>query len=174
MYDHLPSPDAVSVETLGLDPFETGLLAVLRHFLTAYARPETQAWQTAFTLAAERWGAARGPQIAMGLLPLLQSLRGARRGAFDFANPLCVTCREYATGTEAAFMQMLQAMRRDRTDLARGAMLILTEGTLDAGLIQAALAFAARHPAETRKMPFGFEDADPWQNPQHRHLRLVH
>jgi hypothetical protein len=174
MFDHLPSPDAVAVETLGLDPFETGLLAVLRHFLTAFARPETQAWQNAFALAAERWGAAPGPQIAMGLLPVLQSLRGARRGAFDFANPLCVTCREYVTGTEAAFMQMLQAMRRDRADLARGAVLILTEGTLDAGLIQAALAFAARYPAESREMPFGAEEPQPWHASQHPHLRLVH
>jgi hypothetical protein len=174
MLDHMPSADAVPVETLELDPFETGLLAVLRHFLTAFAHPESQAWQTAFALACERWGTARGPQIAMGVLPVLQSLRGARRGAFDFANPLCVTCRDYVTGTEAAFMQMLQAMRRDRTDLARGAVLILTEGTMDPGLIQAALAFAARHPAETREMPYGDVEPDAWHTPKHRHLRLVH
>ena len=138
MHDHLPSADAVPVETLGLDDFETGLLAVLRHFLTAFAHPESQAWQTAFRVAGERWGEARGPQIAMGLLQVLHSMRGARRASFAFANPLCVTCRTQATGTEAAFLHMLQAMRRDRTDLARNAVLILTEGTMDAGLIQSA------------------------------------
>jgi hypothetical protein len=174
MFDHLPSPDAVPVETLGLDTFETGLLAVLRHFLTAYARPESHAWQHAFTVAGERWGLTKGPQIAMGLLPVLQSLRGARRGAFDFANPLCEICRTYVTGTESAFLQMVQAMRRDQTEMARGAVLILTEGTMDAGLIQAALAFAARHPAEARETTRATEEPDPWQTSQHRHLRLVH
>jgi hypothetical protein len=174
MFEHLPSPDAVPVETLGLDPFETGLLAVLRHFLTAFARPETLAWQSAFTLATERWGEARGPQIAMGLLPVLQALRGARRGDFCFANPLCVTCRAYVTGTEAALLQMLQAMRRDQTDLARGAVLMLTEGTLDPGLIQTALAFTARYPSETREGSSKANEADPWQSSQYRHLRLVH
>jgi len=172
MFDHLPSADAIPVETLGLDDFETGLLSVLRHFLTAYARPETQAWQFAFSVAAERWGSARGPQIAMGLLPVLQSLRGARRGPFDFANPLCETCRTYVTGTEAAFMTMLQAMRRDRSDQARPAVLALTEGTMDPGLIQAALAFSARHPAEDPSVPV-WDDERPARS-ERRHLRLVH
>ncbi len=174
MYDHLPSTDAVPVETLGLDDFETGLLAVLRHFLTAFAHPESHAWQTAFRVAGERWGEARGPQIAMGLLQVLHSMRGARRSSFEFANPLCVTCRTQATGTEAAFLHMLQAMRRDRTDLARNAVLILTEGTMDAGLIQSALAFAARHPALSGTIPLLADEAEPdWSAPRH-HLRLVH
>lgn len=173
MIDHLPSPDAIPVEALALDAFETGVLAVLRHILTAYSRPETQAWQTAFQLAAERWGEARGSQIAMAVLPVLQALRGARRSDFDFANPLCVTCRAYATGTEAAFMMMLQAMRRDRTDRARPAVLALTEGTMDPGLIQAALAFAARFPAEPDS-PLNETDLESWVPPQRRHLRLVH
>lgn len=171
MSDHLPSDDAIPVESLALDPFETGLLAVLRYFLTAFARPETQSWQTAFQIATERWGAARGPQIAMGLLAVLQTLRGARRGDVEFANPQCLTCRSYATGTEAAFMMMLQAMRRDRTDLARPAVLDLTEGTMDPGLIQAALAFAARFPADSLAMP---RHNPPQTRPDRQHLRLVH
>lgn len=172
MYDHLPSADAVPVETLGLDEFETGLLAVLRHFLTAFARPETQGWQTAFAVSAQRWGEAKGPQIAMGLLSMLQSLRGSRRGDFDFANPLCTTCRAYATGTEADFLRMVQAMRRGRTDLARKAVLALSEGTMEPGLIQAALAFAARHPTEADA--FGIAEDSPNPRPKQRHLRLVH
>jgi hypothetical protein len=172
MHDHLPAADAVPVSTLGLDPFETGLLAVLRHFLTAFARPETHGWLTAFRLASERWGEVEGPKVAMGLLSVLQAMRGARRGDFDFANPLCVTCREQATMTEAAFLQMLQAMRRDRADLARDAVLILTEGTMHPSMIQAALAFAARHPAQDEmfEMPGGRQAPYAGQ----RHLRLVH
>lgn len=181
MIDHLPSADAVPVETLGLDDFETGLLAVLRHFLTAYARPESQAWQSAFQIAAERWGQARGPQIAMSLLPVLQALRGARRGDFAFANPLCLICRDHATGTEAAFMGMIQAMRRDRTAQARAAVLILAEGIMDPGLIQAALAFAARFPADEAPAPqpeagaaIRSEAQPEAPRPTHRQLRLVH
>lgn len=172
MLDHIPSSDAVPLETLALDPFESGLLAVLRHFLTAYARPELQGWQTAFQLASERWGDARGPQIAMGLLPVLQALRRARRGDFDFANPLCVTCRAYVTGTEAAFLTMLHTMRRDRADQARPAVLSLTEGTMDPGLIQAALAFAARHPAAPSTADPQTDAGLQW--PQQPHLRLIH
>lgn len=172
MHDHLPSADAVPVGTLGLDEFETGLLAVMRHFLTTFAQPETQGWQAAFMIAGQRWGEARGPQIAMGLLSVLQSLRGARRGDFGFANPLCPECRAHATGTEAAFLRMLQAMRRDRADLAREAVLVVSEGTMAPGLIQAALAFAARHPVETDEPGFG-EDVPELRRGQ-RHLRLVH
>jgi hypothetical protein len=173
MPDHMPSPDAVLVETLGLDAFETGLLPVLRHFLTAFARPESQAWQTAFAVAAQRWDATRGPQIAMGLLPVLQALRSARRKDFLFANPLCIECRTKVTGTEAAFLRMLQAMRRDRADLARAAVMDLAEGRMDPGLIQAGLAFAARHPAQDTPLP----EAELRQThvPAVRgHLRLVH
>lgn len=174
--DHLPSPDAIPVELLGLDEFETGLLSILRHFLTAFTRPETQAWQTAHAVAAERWGEARGPQIAQGLLAVLHAVRGSRRADFHYANPLCVTCRAYATAEEGALMQMLQAMRRDRSDLARVAVLQLTEGTMDPVLIQSGLAFSNRYPADAADM-----DALPAlvEKPTHmpaarRHLRLVH
>lgn len=172
MHDHPPAAAAVPVGTLGLDPFETGHLAVLRHFLTAFARPETHGWLTAFRLASERWGTGQGPQIAMGLLSVLQAARGARRGDFDFADPLCVTCRDHATLTEAACLRLLQAMRRDRADLARDAVLILTGGKMDPGLIQAALAFAAQHPAEAD--PSDRPGAGQVPSAGHRHLRLVH
>ena len=151
-HDHTPSDDAMPLALLGLDAFETGLLAVMRHFLTAFTRPETQGWQTAFGLASERWGEVLGPQIAAGGLGLLQTLRRARRREFIYANPLCMGCREQVTGDEAQLMRMIQAMRRDRTDLARPEVLALTAGTMDPALIRSGLAFAARHPAE---------DADP-------------
>ncbi|MGA0539529.1 hypothetical protein [Neotabrizicola sp. VNH66] len=172
-HDHRPSEDACPLEMLDLDPFETGLLSVLRHLLTAFSRPETQAWQTGFSIATERWGIARGPQIAQCLLSVVQALRQARQSDFRFANPLCPDCRTWATGEEAAFCRMLQAMRRDRPDLARPAVMDLAEGVMDPVLIQAGLAFAARFPAEggdLRPMPA----AEPHPRPTARHLRLVH
>ncbi|MBL4916841.1 hypothetical protein [Szabonella alba] len=173
-HDQAPTADAVPVASLGLDEFETGLLAVLRHFLTAFSRPESQAWQSAFRVATERWDLAGGPQIAMGLLPVLQALRGARRQDFIFTDPLCIQCRMQATGCEAAFMRMVQAMRRDRTDIARGAVLELTGGRMEAGLVQAGLAFAARWPA-TRGNEANQPDLRQTHfAPAHRHLRIVH
>lgn len=172
IHDHAPSDDAMPLALLGLDDFETGLLAVLRHFLTAFTRPETQAWQTAFAIAAERWGETRGPQIAASGLALLQVLRRARRRAFEYANPMCLGCREQVTGDEAQLMRMLQAMRRDRTDLARPEVLALTEGTMDPALIRTALGLAARHPAENADLaplPAGRPAAR-----SRGHLRLVH
>lgn len=143
------SADALPIDALGLDEFETGLLAVLRHFLTSFSTPESQAWQSAYGIATQRWGMARGPQIAQGLLTVIHAMRQAREADFHFANPLCLSCRALATSEEAAFCTMLQAMRRDRADLARAAVLELAEGVMEPALIQAALAFAARFPAET-------------------------
>jgi hypothetical protein len=170
--DHSPSDDALPMDLLGLDAFEMGLLSVLRHFLVAFSQPESQAWQAAFTIAIERWGDATGPQIAAGGLGVLQALRRARRDEFLFANPGCLTCRKLMTGDEAALMQMLQAMRRDRADLARPAVLRLTGGTMDPAMIQSALALAARHPApaDAAFVPL----LAPTHPAQRRHLRLVH
>lgn len=187
---HSPSADAFPLVELGLDPFETDLLAILRHFFAAFTRPDSQAWQTAFAMAGERWGEALGPQIAAGGLGLLQSLRKARQREFTFANPLCRGCREMVTGDEAHLMRMVQALRRDRTDLARPEVQALTEGTMDPVLIRSGLAFAARHPAD--QADFGndlpklaaqqLRLAEPLPAPTHDnpaprragHLRLVH
>ncbi|MFE3837107.1 hypothetical protein [Pseudogemmobacter sonorensis] len=167
---HMPSDDAVPVASLGLDDFETGLLAVLRHFMTAFARPETQAWQSAFALATELWGGARGPQVAQGLLTVVQVLRQARRADFHYANPLCPECSAMATGEEAALCLMLHAMRRDRADLARGAVMELTDGRIEPGLLQSALAFCARFPAESRMPESHVSGAmpSPGLDPAHR------
>ena len=91
------------------------------------------------------------------------------------------------TGEAAACCRMVQAMRRDRADLARGAVLDLTEGTMDPVLIQSALAFAARFPAlptapAAPQPTHGAQAADRTPGraadratrPSARHLRLVH
>lgn len=147
IHDHKPTFDAVPIASLGLDDVETGMLAVLRHFLSALAGTAPQGWVTAMEVAAERWGLADGPRIAHGLVEVLQAVRRARRAAFSFANPLCLTCRTFATADEAALMAMLHWMRRDRTGPARDAVAQVAEGRHDAGLIRAGLALAGRHPA---------------------------
>jgi len=173
-WEHLPSDDAVPLATLGLDPFETGVLAVIRHFLNTFTRPETQGWRSAYAIAAERWGEAEGLPIAPRALTVLDAVRQARRASFRFANPLCVTCRDLVTGEEAALMQMLHAMRRNRADLASSAALRLGEGRMDPALLVVALAFAARHPAAPGDTVV-FAAGQERQAPSARgHLRLVH
>lgn len=183
-HDHQPTSDMIPVSALALDEFETGLLAIMRHFMTAFSRPETQAWQTAFAIATERWGIARGPQVAQGLLAVISSMRHARSSDFRYSNPLCAGCREHATDEEAAFCMMIQSMRRDRADQARGPVLALTEGIMDPVLIQSALAFAARFPATAPQsaeqdiadlaMPERPRNIRPSARNARSHLRLIH
>lgn len=143
-----PRPGTVPVANLGLDDLEQGVLAVLRHFLTSFSQPETQAWTTAFSIASERWGVAEGPRLAQGLLAVLQALMTCRDAGIRFSNPMCAGCRLRVTADEASFMTMLHCMRRDRTAEARAALADLTFGRMDSGLIQSSLALAARFPAE--------------------------
>src|SRR5690606_10456796 len=101
--DHTSPLEAIPVESLGIDRFEAGLLSVLRHFMTSFAKPESQAWQHAHAVACERWGVVRGPQIAHALLAVIQTLRQERRREFRFTGPLCLECRKLCTKDEAAF-----------------------------------------------------------------------
>lgn len=173
--EHRPSEDATPVAALGLDAFETGLLAIMRHVLTAFARPETQAWQTAFAIASERWGETRGPQVVLSLLSVINALRQARTDDFRYADPLCPTCRTFVTSDEAAMMLLIQAMRRDDTSTARGAVFTLAEGVMDPVLIQSGLAFAARWPATDALPPRAATHRAPEPPADRpRHLRLVH
>jgi hypothetical protein len=143
-----PRPNTVLVDTLALDDLELGVLSVLRHFLTSFAQPDTQAWTVAFTIATERWGVAEGPRLAQGVLAVLQALMNCRSTGLRFSNPMCEGCRLRATCDEAAFMTMLHCMRRDRTAEARAALAELTFGRMDSTLIQTGLALASRFPAE--------------------------
>ncbi|MEH7829091.1 hypothetical protein [Gemmobacter denitrificans] len=141
-------PGARPLASLGLDATEVGALAVLRHFMTSFAQPESQAWTHAFDIACERWGIAEGPRLAQGLLAVLRAVMACRQTGLTFSNPLCQECRLRVTADEAAMMTMLHHMRRDATVDARLALADLTFGRMDARLIQAALALAARFPAE--------------------------
>ncbi len=147
--DHLPGADAVPVASLGLDVFETGLLAVMRHFMQSFAQPQGQGWQHALAIAAERWGPEEGPCAAFALLRVVQEMRRARVAEFGFANPLCPACRDHATPEEAALVMMLHHMRRNRTGPARLRLAEVTGGLADARLVEAGLMLAARFPAQT-------------------------
>ncbi|UWQ63037.1 hypothetical protein K3723_01675 [Leisingera caerulea] len=129
------------------DEFETGLLPVLRQFLLSYETPDSQAWQRAYIVAAERWGEAIGLPAAHALMKLLRAVLDCRDRQFAFIGPFDLELRGTLTPDEAALLQMLHHMRRDQTPGAREAIAEVTGGHMDPHVIRAGLAFAHRFPA---------------------------
>lgn len=146
------------------DSLDAGLLAVARHFMVTLAQPANQSWHSALTIATERWGAERGPQIAMALFALLQALERARPAPLRHCDPLCLAQRARITPEEAALLALLRAMARDLTAEARRQVAALTGGRLDPGVIRAGLAVARLLPRSTQ----------PVLHSRHRGLALVH
>ena len=139
---------AATVDGLGLDGAEVGMLAVLRHFLTSFAKPESQAWIMAFGIAGERWGSSDGARMAQAMLGVLQAVTRCRgEWPFQFSDPMCPGCRRKVTCDEAALLRMLHHMRRDQTGPARLALADLTGGRMEAEVIRAGLSLAALFPA---------------------------
>jgi hypothetical protein len=131
----------------GFDEFETGLLPVLRHFLMSYETPDSQAWQRAYMVAAERWGEAIGLPAAQALMKLLRAVMDCRDGQFAYIDPFDLELRGTVTPEEAALLRMLHHMRRDQTPGAREAVADVTGGQMDPHVIRAGLAFAHRFSA---------------------------
>ena len=144
--DHPPS-DAMPVSDTGLDAFEVGLLAVLRHFCTSFCAPQSQAWRSAYGIAAERWGINDGPKAAQCLLTVAEAMRRSRPTTFVFSSPTCLICRERITPNERQFMQVIHAARRSNLGVARTAAMMLCEGGDTQDFVQAALAMAGLFPA---------------------------
>lgn len=142
-----PKSNRVLLALCDLDPFEEGLLPVLRHFLQCLAQPERQSWQFAYQIAVERWGESQGLPIAHALFKLVQFTLKARRVGFDTIDPLELDDRAFVTRDEQAFLQMLHHMRRDETPRARQAVANVTGCTMDPDVIRAGLSFADRFPA---------------------------
>lgn len=140
---------ALPLASLAPDATEVGVLSIARHFLTSLADPGTQAWQHAFAIATERWGATEGPRLAMALFAVLQPLLRARPVPFRHCDPLCPEQRNFVTPEEAALIRMIRAMTCDLTHEARQHLAAVTGGRMDPGLIRAGLALARLLPRPT-------------------------
>ncbi|MEP2715080.1 hypothetical protein [Pseudophaeobacter sp.] len=115
--------------------------------MMSLTRPERQAWQFAYKIAAERWGESLGLPVANALFKLVQFTTKARRIEFEALDPLQIEERAFVTRDEQAFLQMLHHMRRDETAKAREAVANVTGCTMDPDVIRAGLSFADRFPA---------------------------
>jgi hypothetical protein len=148
MTQHHPRRDGdTPLAMLGLDDFETGLLATTRHFFTSFLAPESQGWIRAFREAEALWGAVDGPKSAYAMFTTVDAMRRSRRTMFHFSDPHCPTCRESVTPNERNLMRMIHAIRRGRIGAAQTEALLLTEGIDPAFLLRAAWALAGMFPA---------------------------
>ncbi|NJS39155.1 MAG: hypothetical protein HC783_09165 [Rhodobacteraceae bacterium] len=143
----------MKISDTGLDGFEIGLLALLRHFCTSFSAPHSQAWMNAYCIATERWGINDGPKAAQSLLVVTEAMRRSRSTPFVFSNPTCLICREHITPNERQFMQAVHAVRRGNISVARTAAMMLCEGGDTDAFLQAAVAMAGLFPASD--MPAG-------------------
>jgi len=138
----------------GFDSFEIGLLSCLRHFLTSLSDPESQAWQTAYLTAAERWGETIGFGAAQAILKVVRATLDIRTAGLIFNDPLEIDARDYVTEDEYMLIAMLHHMRRDNTTKARTAVDALTHGRMDPYVIRAGLSLARRFPhGQSGQMP---------------------
>lgn len=135
---------SVRLETLELDEFERGILAVARHFLTSFETSEFQFWARAYGAAAEYWGETVGLAVAHRLQKVIRAVLDARDGSVSFYDPLDPASHDNATQDEVTLLRMLRHMRRDEAVPARDAALALADGRMDPFVIRAGLSFADR------------------------------
>lgn len=134
----------------GLDPFEEGLLPLLRHLICACRVPQSQSWHRAFVIAGESMGEVQGLAVAHGLWPLVQAVHRHRGRGFQCHDPLDIDRRTLLTRDEEHLLRALHHMRRDQTPAARDAVEDLCGGQMDPDVIRAGLSFAHRFPSGAR------------------------
>ena len=151
----------LSVHAFQLEPFDTGVLTLLRYLALATSEPHGAAWRCALTVAEERWP-GNGGRVTLDLMAVLDTLPRAMGRAFRTIDPLDLESRAFLTGDEDAMVKAIAAMRRDETPVARSKIAHLTDGRMDPALIQAALSFANAHkvvratgPERIRALPKG-------------------
>jgi hypothetical protein len=113
---------------LGYTPEELSLLAITRHYCGSFAMPERQSWIAALSVALADFGEDRGPETAVAVLGVLQSIRRIRRSHFRFNAADCAVCSTRVTGHERLLMTALRAVRRDQSAAALAHATLLCEG----------------------------------------------
>jgi hypothetical protein len=130
------------IAALGYTPEELSILAITRHYCASFAMPERQSWIAAISGALSDFGDDRGPETAVAVLGVLQSIRRIRRSHFRFNTADCAVCSIRVTGHERLLMTALRAVRRGRGEAALAHATLLCEGN-DARPVVRALAVLA-------------------------------
>lgn len=147
-----PDTDDDPVASLGLDVFETGVLALFRHLCLGCGSPDLPSQRRALAIAVQRWGMEEGCAVMLALLPVLEAVGRIDRRGFRTMDPLCLSCRQRVTRDERALLALISAMRRGDTAAARASAAQLGEGRRDPDLLVAALRLASlgRRPERPR------------------------
>lgn len=116
------------VADLGYTAEQRHVLTVARHYFSSFAQPERQGWLSAISAALHLFGHARGPEVAVATLAMVQTMRRSRQSVFRFNSPDCPACAARVTPQERAMMSALRAAALDMDDAARAHAAILCEG----------------------------------------------
>ncbi|WP_245540930.1 hypothetical protein [Octadecabacter antarcticus] len=134
-----------------LDAVSKALLPVVRHFLNAFLRPDTQGWRYAFAAASGTWGEARGLSIAHDTQKFLETILRSRPVPLTYCDPLDIDVSEHLTADEVDVLSLIAAMRADRTPQAREILASLTGGHIPPRIVEQGLSLAARLDPDTNK-----------------------
>jgi len=132
------------VADLGYTEAERHVLTVARHYFSAFAQPEKQGWLAAISAALQLFDHARGPEVAVATLAMVQTMRRARRSVFRFNAPECPVCAAHVTPQERAMMSALRAAARGRDEAAQAHAAILCEGNNARAFLESVRCLAER------------------------------
>ncbi|MDE0970327.1 MAG: hypothetical protein OSA51_13165 [Octadecabacter sp.] len=138
-------------QIIQLDAVSKALLPVVRHFLDAFLRSDTQGWRYAFAAASGKWGEARGLSIAYDTQMFLETILRSRPVPLTYYDPLDIDLREHLTTDEVDVLSLLAAMRADKTSQAREILVRLTGGQIPPRIVEQGLSLAARLDPDTHK-----------------------
>jgi len=112
-----------NLSNTGLGDLEQAWLMLVRLCCMSYEHNRVEGWDSALSLAEERFGADDGPAIASRVAALIRAMRAERRGGFGYLSPHCPSCCKRITGDEWLLIQLMQAGQlgddRDRGDCGR-------------------------------------------------------
>lgn len=148
------------IDALGYTQHETSVLAILRHYCATFAAPERQSWIAAISVALADFGSARGPDVAVAALGVMQAIRRTRRSSFLFNCADCSVCSQSVTGHERLLMSAIRAVTRDRRDAALAHATLLCEGNdAEAVILATEVLFDRIYPGHlaSRTGPYGRE-----------------
>ncbi|MEM0936028.1 MAG: hypothetical protein AAGJ91_09005 [Pseudomonadota bacterium] len=117
------------ISDLGYGPRECAILTIARGYFSSFASPERQGWTFAIYHAVNAFGEARGPDVAVAVLSVVQCMRQARTSVFRFNSHECRRCAAHVSGHEQMLMAAMRAAARGRMDAASGHATLLCEGS---------------------------------------------
>ncbi len=133
-----PGPQETRLAEAGFDGFETGVLDVVRLICAAESGSPPRHGAAPADVAERLFGKAQGPVLLVGITAFLQAMALSRSEPFRYSNPYCTGCARVLTRHEAALVQVLHHIRRERPGRAIVEALLICDTRPVAALLEAA------------------------------------